>query len=97
LRLFANSAIVFSKLSLAVDCSNSGGAEDKLVEREAEEKASAEEEVMVAGEGRAGSHPAQEAMERERIDCPAPTGGSEEVGDSAVPTNMHPTLPQLPG
>ena len=27
--LFANSAIVLSKLSLAMDCSNSGGAEDK--------------------------------------------------------------------
>ena len=67
--LFANSAIVFSKSSLAVDCSNSGGAEGETQrgERKAEEKASTEEEAMVTGERGAGSHPEQEAMARERI------------------------------
>ena len=49
----------------------------------------------MAGEGRAGPCPAQEAEEGE--DCPVPTGGTREVGDSAVPPNMHPTLPRLPG
>ena len=56
---------------------------------------SAEEEATVAGEGGAGPHPAQEAADGE--DCPVPAGGAGGVGDSAVPSNMHPTLPWLPG
>ena len=49
---------------------------------------SAKEEATVAGEGGAGPHPAQVAVERE--DCPVPTGETGEVGDSAVPPYMHP-------
>jgi len=50
---------------------------------------------MVASEGGVGPCPAQEAAEGE--DCPVPAGGTGQVGDSAVPSNMHPTLPRLPG
>ena len=56
---------------------------------------SAEEEATEAGAGGAGSHPAQATTEGE--DCPVSAGGAGEVGDSAVPSNMHPTLPRLPG
>ena len=65
------------------------------MKRETEEETSPEEEATVAGEGGAGPHPVQEAVEGE--DCRVPTGETGEVGDSAVPPNMHPTLPQLPG
>jgi len=65
------------------------------VEKEAKEKMSAEEEAMVAGVGITGPCPVQEAAEGEN--CPVPAGGAGEVGDSAVPSNMHPTLSWLLG
>jgi len=62
------------------------------VETEADVKMSAEEEVTVAGEGRAGSR----QLQRGRI-VQFLAGGAGEVGDSTVPSNMHPTLPRLLG
>ena len=49
----------------------------------------------MAGKGRAGPRPAQEVAEGE--DCPVPPGGAGEVGDGAVPPNMHTSIPRLPG
>jgi len=75
------SAIVSpSESSLDMDSSNSGGAKGERRQR-LRKKKTAEEEVTVAGEG---PHPVQEAVEGE--DCPVPTGGAGEVGDSAVPS-----------
>jgi len=90
-----SSAMVFpSESSVDMDSSNSGGAEGERRER-LRKKTSAEEEATMAGKGRAEPCPAQEAAEGE--DCWVPTGGAREVGDSAVPSNIHPTLPRLPG
>jgi len=55
---------------------------------------SVEEKTTVATEDRAGPNPVQAVVAGK--DFLVPTGGAGEVGDSAVPSNMHPTLPQLP-